>query len=169
VEAVAADTVLVERFRNGVAVGHLRMAAVEGGIEAGNLQDVGLHRADRPDRQEVVRLVQRRQRDQDLQPGDHVIVDGHMRIIGRTAMNDTMTDGNRKRPAVTSPQPASQMAECRPRIRQVGDGKGLVRDDLPPRIPGDQAGMGADPLNLSLQVQVEDVADDIEELELDAR
>ena len=115
--------------------------------------------------------MQRRQRDQNLQLGDHVVVDSHVRIVGRAAMDDTVTDRDRKCPAVASPQPASQMGECRLRIRQVGGGKGLVSDDLPPRIPGDQAGMGADPLDLSLQVQVETAAfaDDIEELELDAR
>ena len=172
-EAVAADPFLVKMFRYGVTVGDLGMSAVKGRVEARDLQDIGLGGTDRPDRQKVVRLVQRRQRDQDLQLGEHGVIDGHMRVVVGTAMNDTVSDGDRKSPTVASPQPASQMAECRLRIRQIGGGKGFVGDDFPPRIPGDQPGMAADPLDLSLQVPVEGIAfafiSDIEELKLDAR
>jgi hypothetical protein len=171
VEAVPAHTLLVERFRDGKAVGHLRVPAMEGRVEAGGLQDLGLHGTDRPDRQEVVRLVQRCERDQGFQIGDHVIVDGHVRIVGRTAVHDTMADRNRKCPALVSPQPAPQMAERRPSIRQIGRGKTLLGDHLLPRVPGDQAGVGADALDLSPQVQIETVGitGDLEELELEAR
>ena len=62
VEAVAAHALVVERARQRVAVGVRRMAAVEGGVEAGDLRHVRVDLLREPDRREVVRLVQRRQR-----------------------------------------------------------------------------------------------------------
>ena len=62
VEAVAADALVVERARQGVAVGVRGVAAVEGGVEAGDLRHVRVDLHREADRREVVRLVQRRQR-----------------------------------------------------------------------------------------------------------
>ena len=64
VEAVAAHAFVVIGARQREGVGHERMAAMEGGVEAGDLRDrrKGLHR--RFDAGDVVRLVQRRERDE---------------------------------------------------------------------------------------------------------
>ena len=75
VEAVAADAVVVEPARQGEPVGELGMAAVEGGIEAGDLRQVGLDRGDRADAGEIVRLMQRRERTERLEPGEHRRID----------------------------------------------------------------------------------------------
>ena len=69
---------------------------MKGRVEARDLQDFGLHGSDRPDGQEVVRLVQRCERDQGFQIGDHVIVDGHVRVVSRAAMHDAMADRDRE-------------------------------------------------------------------------
>ena len=58
-EAVAPHALLVQRVGQGVAVGHLGMAAMEGGVEAGDLGNPG--RRSRITRMGA-RLVQRRQR-----------------------------------------------------------------------------------------------------------
>ena len=57
-KAVAAHALCIERLGDRVAVGDLGMAAVERGVEAGDLQQLRLARPDRPDRCEIVRLVQ---------------------------------------------------------------------------------------------------------------
>ena len=61
-EAVAPHALLVQRVGQGVAVGHLGMAAMEGGVEAGDLGNPGAALADHADGRQVVGLVQRRQR-----------------------------------------------------------------------------------------------------------
>ena len=42
-----------------------------------------------------MRLMQRGQRDEPLQPGDDAVVDLHRPVIVRAAMNDAMTDSHR--------------------------------------------------------------------------
>ena len=64
VEAVASHAFVVKGARQTECVGHERVAAMEGGVEAGDLRGrrKGLHR--RFDAGDVVRLVQRRERDE---------------------------------------------------------------------------------------------------------
>ena len=76
-KAVAADAVVMEAARQGEPVGELRMGAVEGGIEAGDLGQVRLASGDRADAGEVVRLMQRGERAERLELGEHGIVDPH--------------------------------------------------------------------------------------------
>ncbi len=73
-EAIAAHALAMQRIRNGEAVGHFGMAAVEGGIEAGDLRQIGARGGDGRDGRQIVRLMQRCQRHQPAQPVDDLRV-----------------------------------------------------------------------------------------------
>ncbi|GJD79423.1 hypothetical protein NBEOAGPD_2650 [Methylobacterium gregans] len=61
-EAVAANALLRHLTRDSEELRDLRLRVVEGGVEAGDLRQVGELPADDADRLQVVRLVQRCQR-----------------------------------------------------------------------------------------------------------
>ena len=71
-EAVAPDTGFSQLRGQREHLRQRRIAAVEGGIEAGDLRKLrrALHQA--PDRRQVMRLVQRRERNQFLELRHHV-------------------------------------------------------------------------------------------------
>ncbi len=73
VKSVAANALRVERFGNRKAVGDLRMAAMEGGVEAGDLQQLRLPLQDRADWRQVVGLVQGGERHETLEPVEHAV------------------------------------------------------------------------------------------------
>ena len=94
-ESVAPDALGMKLMRNCVVVRDRVVVAVKRGIEAGDLRKrrkVGQQRADR---RQIMRLMQRRQRDEPLQPRHDAMIDQHRPVIVRTAMNDAMTDGHR--------------------------------------------------------------------------
>ena len=70
-KSVAANAFRVERLGNGEAVRDLRMAAMEGGVEAGDLQHMRLPLQDRFDGRQVVWLMQWSERDETREPVDH--------------------------------------------------------------------------------------------------
>ena len=112
VEAVAADALVVEPARQGEPVGELGMAAVESGIEAGHLRQVGLDRGDRADAGEIVRLMQWRQRTQRLQLGEHSRIDANRRGVVDPAMHHPVADAEQRRPvAEMLAQPAADHAK----------------------------------------------------------
>ena len=80
-ETVAANAFVIEPAGQSKPVGELGVTAVKGGIEAGDLRQVGLHGGDRADAGEIVRLMQRRERTERLQPGEHSRIDAHRRSI----------------------------------------------------------------------------------------
>ena len=94
VEAVATHALFIIGARQRERVGHERMAAVEGGVEAGDLRRrrERLHR--RLDAGDVVRLVQRRKRDQRPQLREHRRVDEYRLDQVRPAMNDAVAHGD---------------------------------------------------------------------------
>ena len=107
VEAVAADALVVEGARKGVAVGVLGVAAVEGGVEAGDLRQARVDRRDDADGGEVVRLVQRRQRLERGQAGEDVGVDAHRAVEVGAAVDDAVADGA-ELDAAEAGEPAAQ-------------------------------------------------------------
>ena len=95
VEAVAAHAFVVEMLRDRVVVRQRIVAAVEGGVEAGDLRQVGGARENGADRREIVRLVQRRQRHIAFELGQHLVVDQDRPVVVRAAMHDAMPDRDR--------------------------------------------------------------------------
>ena len=93
VEAVAAHALGVEPLRNGVMIRDRAVAAMKRGIEAGDLRQIGKALEQRADRREIVRLVQRRQRNVALE-----IVRARRAsirtgsVVLRSAMHDAMAD-----------------------------------------------------------------------------
>ena len=71
VKSVAANALRIERVGNGEAVRHFRMAAMEGGVEARDLQHLWLPLQDRFDWRQVVWLMQRGERYETREPVDH--------------------------------------------------------------------------------------------------
>ena len=92
VEAVAAHALVVEVARQRVAVGVLGMPAVEGGVEAGHLRHGRVDLHCEPDRREIVRLVQRRQRCERGQPRQDGRIDAHRPVVVGTAVHDAVAD-----------------------------------------------------------------------------
>ena len=94
-KSVAADSLGMQPARYGVMVCNCVVVAVKGGVEAGDLRQSGKFGEQRPDRRQIVRLMQRCQRREPLQARDHAMVDQYGPIIIRTAVNDPMADGER--------------------------------------------------------------------------
>src|SRR5262245_45771878 len=99
VEAVPADTLVVERFGNGVAVGNLRMAAMKCRVEAGNLKHMRLVLHYCLDGCQIVRLMYGCKGNEALEPFDDVAGDDGRRTVVRAAMDDAMPNRNRQFPA----------------------------------------------------------------------
>ena len=151
VEAVAADAVVVEPARQGEPVGELGMAAVEGGIEAGDLRQLGLDRGDRADAGEIVRLMQRRQRAERLEPGEHRRIDAHRRRVVDAAMHHPVADAEQRRSvAEVLAQPAADHAEELGVARAAIVGPAPVDEHLTVGVLGGEVRRRADALDLAL-------------------
>ena len=92
-EAVAAHAFVVQRLGRANICASSGWRAVERGVEAGHLRaDLGRRSMQQPDRRQVVRLVQRRQRDELLQVGQHRRIRRTGRRIRQAAMHHAMAD-----------------------------------------------------------------------------
>ena len=122
---------------------------------------------------QVVRLVQRRQRDQraPARPAPSSSTSTGA-IVSRAAMHDAVADARRGAPP-SWPRSQPPRRPSAPRAGRSAASPGVVRRStrLAPRRPWRmRRGLGADALDLALERRVEAVAvGDIEELELDAR
>ena len=167
-EAVAPHALVVERPRQGIAVGVRRVAAVKRGVEAGDLRHLRIDLLRQPDRREVVRLVQRRQRRELGEPRQHAGIDPHRPVEVRPPVHDTVAD----RPeleAAEARQPAPELArgggkvgQLPRRIAAVDQRRAISADGLQPR-------MHADAVDLPLHPPLQPLAVDGEDLELEAR
>ena len=106
VEAVTADARVVIGARQSESVVNEGMAAMESGVEAGDLRDrrERLHR--RQDPRKVMRLVQGGERNEALQRGDHRFVDQLRLGEVRAAVHDAMTDRGDRRIVAGPLEPA---------------------------------------------------------------
>ena len=95
VEAVAPDAFGMELVRDRIMVRKRVVIAMKCGIETGDLRQRREVAQERPDRREVMRLMQRRQRGVALQPRHHRMIDQHRACMVRPAMDDAMADGDR--------------------------------------------------------------------------
>jgi hypothetical protein len=92
VKTVTPDAALVVFIRQAVELGDRFLRPVEGGIEAGHLRQIRLRLLHGPDRRQVVRLMQRRQRHEGFQPGHRRRRDQQRRRVIGSAMHHTVTD-----------------------------------------------------------------------------
>ena len=92
-ESVAPDAFVVERARQAVGVGDEIAAAMEAGVETGDLLRVRKQRRGGAHAGEIVRLVQRRQRLQAFERGHRLGVDEDGLGEGHAAVDDAMADG----------------------------------------------------------------------------
>jgi hypothetical protein len=90
VEAVAPDSLVGQVARQRVSGGEFRLRAVEGGVETRHLRQLGVKFRKRRDGVEVVRLMQRRQRNQAGQFVDDIRIDANRAGIVRSAMHDAV-------------------------------------------------------------------------------
>ena len=95
VKSVTPDSLVVQLAGYGVVVRDLVVVAVKRRVEAGDLRQSRKIGKQRPDRRQIVGLMQRRKRREPLQTRDHAMVDQHGAIIVGTAMDDPMADGER--------------------------------------------------------------------------
>ena len=168
VETVSPDTLGVEALRNGKVVRNRTVAVMKGGIEAGNLKQFRSTHQQRPDRCEVVRLMQGCEGHVLLEIRDHALVDDHRPVIFRPAMDDPVANRDEVE-ALGLPEPSRHHGNRR---GNVGD---LVRRIAPidQRRPvvrlGKQPRPRADPVDLALdQAAQRAAALNAEYLELDA-
>ena len=128
-ETVSPDTLGVEALRNGKMVRNGTVAVMKGGIEAGNLKQFRSTHQQRPDRCEVVRLMQRCEGNVLLETRDHALVDDDWPVIFRPAMDDPVANRDEVE-ALGLPKPS----------RHHGNRRGNV-GDLVRRIDSDRSAM----------------------------
>ena len=170
VKAVAAHALLVPAVRRSRSGRRPRDGRDGTRCRSRRPGDLRPARADLADRRQIVRLVQRRQRDEPLEPVQHRVVHQDRRVEVRAAMDDPMADRARRRhPAGRAATPSSRSSAA----RTSATSPGAVRSSAsiaPAGVLGREMRPGADALELTLERQLEPVArGDIEELELDAR
>src|SRR4029078_11215712 len=96
------------------SVCNFRMPAMEGGIEAGDLQDLRLPLQDGPDWRQIVRLMQRCKRHETREAGEHKFADDRRVAVVRAAVNDTMADNDRQLSADLRSKESDDLVErCR--------------------------------------------------------
>ena len=92
VEAVAPHAFLIQRVGDGEPVRHGGVAAMERGVEAGDLRHAGEPLAQPLQHVERRRVVQRGQRRNRLDPRQGRVIDQHGTIQVGTAMHDAVTE-----------------------------------------------------------------------------
>ena len=111
-ESVAAHARVVELAGQRVHLFEQWLSPVHRGVEAGDLGQGRIAREQRPDRSEVVRLVQRRKRDQLLELRDDRGIDANRLLEAAAAVGDTMPDRRESVvAAVPRPQPVDEVPE----------------------------------------------------------
>ena len=96
------------------------MAAVEGRVEAGDLRLSGKGADRRLDAGDVVRLVERRERDELAQLGEHRLVDQHRRGEVGAAVDDAMADGDDPARIADVLEPTENDAHRRVMVERAG-------------------------------------------------
>jgi hypothetical protein len=106
--------------------------------------------SDRPDRGQVMRLVQRRKLDEPLQFGEDLIVHAHRRIEPRSTMHDAMANGGDRLPADEAHDGFQQRASGRDMVEAVR-GPAPFQQDFAGPVAYRQRRFTADALNLAPQ------------------
>ena len=146
----------------------IAMSAMERGVEARHLGQVGTKRGDDLDRLQVVRLVQGRKRAQRRELRDHLRARPHRLRELQPAVNDAMADGDELVVAALSLQELDQMGDGAGMIQLAPLAPCLCADFGALRVLGDESRCRADAFDLPLQQRVL-VVRDVEDAELEAR
>src|SRR5262245_51876009 len=125
VEPVAAHALRVKTLRDRVVVRKCVVATMEGGVETGDLRKIGGTGKNRTDRDEVVRLMQGRERNIALELREHALVDQYRPIELRTAVHNPMADGDRLE-VLRLTQPSAGDGERRRHVGHIVRRVGLV-------------------------------------------
>ena len=117
-EAVTTHAAVGDRLGQRKGLGDGRLAAVKRRVEAGDLRQRWRTLHQRPDRREIVRLVQRRKRNELLERADHGRVDADRLAVFEPAMNHAVADGDEPMLAEIRAQEGDEMIE-RPAVPQL--------------------------------------------------
>ena len=169
VEAVAADALGMEMLRDRVVVGDGGVLAMEGRVEARDLGQPRLVQHDRPDRSQIVRLVQRREGDIAFEALENLLRDNNRPIEFRASMHDPVADGNRVDVTFIAKPPACRVQRRR-NVRHGLIRVGPLDQNLPFRGLSGQMRLGPNAFNFTFELADETARlIDAEYLELDAR
>ena len=147
-KTVAFDAFGRNPARQAEHLGDGRLAAMEGGVEAGDLRYFGQQGLQRPDAGDIVRFMQGCQRNETVQVFQYLTVNNGRLRVKIAAMDDTMADGDDFPVRMTGGKPFEQRVE-RLRVADLFTSQGLIGDAFASLVLGDHPGdIGADPVDL---------------------
>ena len=168
-KAVAADALGMEALGNRVVVGDGGVLPMERGVEAGNLGQPRPVDHDRPDGLQIMRLMERRERDVALQAVENLLRHENGLIEVRAAMHDAVADCDRMdvklvaQPRARRMQRGRNVGHCFRGIRSLDQNLAFGR------LRG-QVRLCSDTFDLAFKLAAEGAGlIDAEELKLDAR
>ena len=148
-EAVAAHARIVQLGGNGESPRHVGVRRMERGIEAGHLRQVGPAPEEHPDRREIVRLMQRRERHELLELRHDRGVHPHRRRVLGAAVDDPMADRRETvSGAVRRLQPVEDVRERAIVSHLRARFPALLACRFPGGVLRDETGRGVDALDL---------------------
>jgi hypothetical protein len=142
---------------------------MEPGIEARDLRNLGHALAQRPDRPQVVRLVQRRERHQSLQSSHDLGGNAYWAGIIDTAMNDAMAHRSQSSDAGARLQPIEQECEGAIVTGWLAFGPRMLVDARARRIDATKTSPTQELFEIARDDRCEPGAVDVEDRELEAR
>ena len=168
-EAVAEDAALGDRLRQRERLRDRRLAAVERGVEAGHLRQLRQPLEQHPDRRQVVRLVQRRERDVLFERREHRRIDAHRLGVLEAAVHDPMTDADE--PVLGEPltQERDEVIERAVMTERDALAPRLLVDGRAAAVLGNEARRRVQPLGLPARDEREALRAVGEQRELEAR
>ena len=148
-EAIAPHAALGIFVGQREELGDLGLRAVEGRIEARDLRQVRPVAADEADRLQIVRLVERCERNVLVELREHGIVDQRGTAEIHAAMHDAVANGG-KRAAVQMPaRPFQDVEHALFMIDGIGRGPGPLAQLLAGRVLGREFRFRTEPLELA--------------------
>ena len=168
-EAVAPDADLVKLLRQREPLRDIRIRPMERRVEARDLRELWRALEQRSDRGQIVRLVQRRQRDELLQRLQHTGIHADRRGVLQPAVNDPVTDPDQTVADELLAEEAPQMLH-RLVVAEFHAFAPRPLGHCPARhIPGHELRRRGEALDLAAHVQGEVVVTHEEQRELDTR
>ena len=154
VKSVAAHTLGIEMFGNGVVIGDRAVLAMKCGVEARHLRQPQPVDHDRPDGSQIMRLMQRRERDVSLKAAQHLLRHKDGLIEFRPAMHDPMPDCDRMDVEFVAKPRARGVQRC------WNVGHGFIRvcslnQNLAFGRSGGQVRLGADAFDFAFELAAE--------------
>src|SRR5262245_15993324 len=154
-ETVASHAFRIELLRNGEAVGNLRMASMKSRVETCHLWQPRVSLHDGLDGGEVVELMQGSQRRQPLEAPQHAIRHQGRMAEFWPAVNDPVSDRQWQAAGNLFAQEWNGHVEGRGQGGYLRCLPCLVRNHIPRRRLRQQTRLGANPLDLPFQAQLQ--------------